>query len=95
MAQKMFRKFVNCVKDNFLAQLERKSTRRGALLHLLLTKREELVRDMQARNCLGQRDYKTVEFLVKSGGGSAKLNSNSDPRDQYWGLSYSISLRMT
>jgi len=38
-AQKMSRKFVECVEDNFLAELERESTRREALLDLLLTKR--------------------------------------------------------
>ena len=42
------------MEDNFLMQVVREPTRGGALLDLLVTNREELVK---VRSCLGQSDH--------------------------------------
>ncbi|KAJ7422299.1 hypothetical protein WISP_38577 [Willisornis vidua] len=40
------RRFLECIEDNFLLQLVNERTRGGALLDLLFTDRERLVRDV-------------------------------------------------
>ena len=54
------------MEDNFLTQLVREPTRRGALLDLLFTNREGLVGDVEVGSCLGQSDYKMEEFSILS-----------------------------
>lgn len=50
------RRFLECVGDNFLAEVIEDSTRKGTLLDLVLMNREELVKDMKVRGSLGCSD---------------------------------------
>jgi len=47
------RRFLQSVDDNFLMQVVEKPTRKGALLDLVLTNKEELVEDVKAGGRLG------------------------------------------
>lgn len=49
---------------NFLVQVLRKPTRKGALLDLLLVNREGLVGKMVIGGCLGHNDQEVVEFKI-------------------------------
>lgn len=66
------RRFLECAKDKFLAQLVREPTRKDAPLDLMFTNREELVGDARVGSCLGQSNHRMVEIFilgeVKSGG---------------------------
>ena len=64
--KKQSRWFLDYMEDNFLTQLVREPTRRGALLDLLFTNREGLVGDVEVGSCLGQSDYKMEEFSILS-----------------------------
>lgn len=44
---KQSRRYLECTEDNFLAQVTEKPTRKGALLDLVLTNKEGLVRDVK------------------------------------------------
>ncbi|KAK4810673.1 hypothetical protein QYF61_007473 [Mycteria americana] len=62
--RKQSRRFLECVADNFLTQLESEPTREGAPLDLLFTNREGLVGDVMVGGCLGQSDHEMIEFLI-------------------------------
>jgi len=61
---KQYRRFLECMEDNFLMQLVSKPIRGGASLDLLFTNREGLVGDMVVRGCLGLSDHEMTEFSV-------------------------------
>ncbi|KAJ7423524.1 hypothetical protein WISP_33455 [Willisornis vidua] len=62
--KRLYRRFLECIKDNFLLQLVNEPTRGGALLDLLFTNREGLVGDVVVRGCLGHSDYEIREFSI-------------------------------
>ena len=51
--QMQTRRFLECIDISFLTQVIQESTRRGALLDLILTNKEEPVRDVEVRRSLG------------------------------------------
>ncbi|GAB0205636.1 hypothetical protein GRJ2_003029200 [Grus japonensis] len=61
---KQSRKFLECVNDNFLLQVIEEPTRRGAMLGLILTNKEDLVGDVKLKGSLGCSDHEMVEFRI-------------------------------
>ncbi|PKU34443.1 glycerol kinase [Limosa lapponica baueri] len=61
---KKSRKFLECVDDNFLLQTVEEPTRIGAILDLVLTKKEGLVGNVGLKDSLGCSDYEMVEFKI-------------------------------
>jgi len=55
------RRFLQSIDDNFLMQVVEEPTRRGALLDLVLTNKEELVEDVKVGGRLGCSDHEMVE----------------------------------
>jgi len=58
------RRFLKHLEDNFLVQVLREPTRKGALLDLLLENREGLVGDVAIGGHLGHNDHEVVEFEI-------------------------------
>jgi len=67
--QKQSRRFLDCI-DNFLLQVIKESTRRGAMLNLVLTNKEGLVGNVKLKSSLGCSDHETVEFKILRVAGS-------------------------
>nr|XP_048724541.1 RNA-binding motif, single-stranded-interacting protein 1 isoform X1 [Caretta caretta]XP_048724542.1 RNA-binding motif, single-stranded-interacting protein 1 isoform X1 [Caretta caretta]XP_048724543.1 RNA-binding motif, single-stranded-interacting protein 1 isoform X1 [Caretta caretta]XP_048724544.1 RNA-binding motif, single-stranded-interacting protein 1 isoform X1 [Caretta caretta] len=65
---RQFRKFLESVGDNFLAQVLEEPTRGGAFLDLLLTNRVELVGEAKVDGNLGGSDHELVEFRILTQG---------------------------
>ncbi|GAB0175916.1 mitochondrial enolase superfamily member 1 [Grus japonensis] len=61
------RRFLHSIDDSFLTQVVEEPTRRGVLLDLVLTSREELVEDMKAGGSLVCSDHEMVEFRILCG----------------------------
>ena len=47
------RQFLQCIEDNFLMQVVEEPTRQGVLLDLVLSNRDELLRDLKVQGSLG------------------------------------------
>ncbi|GAB0185519.1 hypothetical protein GRJ2_001017200 [Grus japonensis] len=62
--RKQSRKFLECVDDNFFLQVIEESTRRGAMLDLILTNKDGLVGDVKLKGSLGCSDHEMVEFKI-------------------------------
>ncbi|PKU47773.1 nipped-b-like protein [Limosa lapponica baueri] len=62
--REQFRRFLECVEDNFLMQLISELTRESALLDLLLVNREELVGEVEVGGRLGHSDHEMIEFSI-------------------------------
>lgn len=60
LKQSKTQKFLECIDDNFLASVT-EETNMGTLLDLVLTGKEELVRDMKVRGSLGCSDLSGVQ----------------------------------
>ncbi|KAM6364377.1 importin-11-like [Pluvialis apricaria] len=58
------RRFLECVKDNFLTQLVKEPAREGAFLDLLLVNREGLVGDEMVGGRPGHSDHEIIEFSI-------------------------------
>ena len=58
------RRSLECVEENFLTQLVSEPTRGGALLDLLLVKREECVGEVKVGGRLGCSDHEMTEFSI-------------------------------
>lgn len=58
------RRFLKHIDDNFLLQLLRELTRKGAHLDLLLVYKNGLLNEAVAGGCLGHRDHKVVKFKI-------------------------------
>lgn len=58
----MSRKFLKHVEDNFLIQVLREMTRKGALLDLLVVNRYGLTGEVMIGGCLGHSGHEMVEF---------------------------------
>lgn len=52
---------MECIDDNFLTQVIKKLMRRDALLDLILTSKEEIIRDVKAESSLCCGDHGMVE----------------------------------
>jgi len=65
------RRFLQSINDNFLMQVVEEPTRKGALLDLVLTKKEGLLEDVKARGRLSCSDCEIVEFRILHGGSRA------------------------
>ncbi|GAB0206732.1 hypothetical protein GRJ2_003138800 [Grus japonensis] len=61
---KQSRKFLEGVNDKFLLQVTEEPVRRGAMLDLVLTNKEELVGDVELKSSLGCSDHEMVEFKM-------------------------------
>ncbi|GAB0175856.1 hypothetical protein GRJ2_000050800 [Grus japonensis] len=62
--RKQSRKFLECVDENFLLQVIKEPTRRGAMLDLILTNKEGLIGDVKLKGSLGCSDDEMVEFRI-------------------------------
>ncbi|PKU30494.1 rna-directed dna polymerase from mobile element jockey-like [Limosa lapponica baueri] len=63
--RKQSRRFLECVEDNFLAQLMlNMPTRISALLHLLLANQEDLLDNITTNVSLGYSDHNIVDFKI-------------------------------
>ncbi|XP_068787316.1 regulator of DNA class I crossover intermediates 1 [Struthio camelus] len=60
------RQSLECIDYNFLTQVIEKLLRRGVLLDLTLTNKEELARDVKAGDSLGYSHHKMLEFRILS-----------------------------
>jgi len=59
-----YRRFLQSIDDSFLMQVVVEPTRKGALLDLVLTNKEELVEDVKVGGRLGCSDHDVVEFRM-------------------------------
>ncbi|KAK4811192.1 hypothetical protein QYF61_019823 [Mycteria americana] len=69
---KQSRRLLECTEDNFLIQVIESPTRGDALLDLLLTNTEELIREVKIDGSLGCSDHALVEFTILRDMGQAK-----------------------
>jgi len=69
--QAQSKRFLQSIDDNFLMQVVEEPTRKGALLDLVLTNKEQLVEDVKAGGRLGCSDHEMVEFRILCGGSRA------------------------
>lgn len=58
----MSRRFLECVNDNFPIEVIEEPTRRGVILDLVLSSREELVRKVMLQWSFGCNDHHVVGF---------------------------------
>jgi len=58
------RRFLQCIDENFLPQVEKEPTRRGAMLDLVLINKEGLAGDVKFKGSLGYGDHEMVEFKI-------------------------------
>ncbi|PKU36537.1 glycerol kinase [Limosa lapponica baueri] len=58
------RKFLECVDDNFLLQMVEEPMRKGAMLDLILTNKEELVGKVKFKGSLSCSDHEMAEFKI-------------------------------
>ncbi|GAB0204868.1 mitochondrial enolase superfamily member 1 [Grus japonensis] len=63
---KQSRKFLECVDDNFLLQVIEEPTKRGAMLDLVLTNKEGLVRNVKLKGSLGCCDHEMVFKILRA-----------------------------
>eukprot|EP00076_Gallus_gallus_P031122 XP_015155904.2 uncharacterized protein LOC107055427 [Gallus gallus] len=61
---KRSRRLVESIDDNFLVQVVDRPTRGEALLDLLLTNAEEIIKDVNVGGSLGCSDHALVEFVI-------------------------------
>ncbi|PKU32048.1 dtw domain-containing protein 2 [Limosa lapponica baueri] len=61
---KQSRRFLERVDDNFLLQVIKELTRRGAMLDLVLTNKKGLVENVKLKGSLGCSDHEMVEFKI-------------------------------
>jgi len=64
MSCRQSKKFLECVKDNFLSQVIDSPTRGDVILDLLVTNARELMGDVKFEGSLGCSDHSLVEFAV-------------------------------
>ncbi|PKU34027.1 glycerol kinase [Limosa lapponica baueri] len=62
--RKQYRRFLECVDDNFLLQVIEEPTRRGAMLDLVLTNKEGMMGNVKLKGSLGCSDHEMVEFMI-------------------------------
>jgi len=55
------KRFLDCINDIFLCPVTEEPTRRGVILDLVLTKKEELLGNMKIKGSLGYSDHDVME----------------------------------
>jgi len=84
---KQSRKFLECVKDNYLLQVIEKPMRRGGMLDLVLTNKEGLVGNVKVKGSLGCSDHEMMEFKIPRAARRAHTKSTTlDLRRADFGL---------
>ena len=78
---KRSRRLLESIDDNFLVQVLDRPTRGEALLDLLLTNAEEIIKGVKVGGSLGCSDHAQVKFVISSHVGLAK----SGVRTLYFG----------
>ncbi|GAB0204921.1 mitochondrial enolase superfamily member 1 [Grus japonensis] len=63
---KQSRRFLECIGDKFLLQVIEEPTRRGAVLHFVLTNKEGLVGNVKFKGSLGCSRHEMLEFKIFS-----------------------------
>jgi len=61
---RLSRRFLECTEDNFLSQVINTSTRRDAILDLMLTNASELIGAVKTGGSLGRSDHALVGFIA-------------------------------
>ena len=64
VGHQQLKRFLECVDDSFLVQVPEEPMRKGAMLDLVLTNEEQLVRSAELKGSLGCSDHKMVEFKI-------------------------------
>lgn len=70
---KQSRRLPACVENNFLVQIFEKTTRGEALLDLMLTSADDLIKEVKIGCSLGCSDHAVVEFVILRSRGLAKI----------------------
>jgi len=83
--RKQSRRFLECVEDYFLTQLEREPTREGTPLDLF-AKREGLVGDVKVGGCLGHSNHKIVSDSQTSKEGGQQNSYLGLPEGRLWSV---------
>ena len=81
--------FLNVVQDNFLRQIINEPTRGNNILDLVLTNREEVIKDTEIGGNLGNSDHCEIRFKMKWNGIDSSMNNVKIPdfrRANYNGL---------
>ncbi|XP_048788476.1 uncharacterized protein LOC125687389 [Lagopus muta] len=74
---KSSRRLLESIDDSFLVQVLDRPTRGEALLDLLLTNAEEIIKGVKVGGCLGSSDHALVEFVISSDVGLAKSRTRT------------------
>ena len=74
---KRSRRLVESIDDNFLVQVLDRPTRGEALLDLLLTNAEEIIKGVNVGGSLGCSDHALVEFVILKNAGLAKSRAGT------------------
>jgi len=61
---RLSRRLLECSQDNFLGQVIDSLTRRDALLDLMVTNANELIRDVKTGGSLGCSDHALMKFTL-------------------------------
>ncbi|PKU45481.1 glycerol kinase [Limosa lapponica baueri] len=61
---KQSRRFLECINEHFFLQVVEEPTRRGAMLDLVLTKKQGLEWNVKLKGSLGCSDHEMVEFKI-------------------------------
>ena len=70
-------KFLECIGDSLLTQVIEGPTGAGTLMNLVLTNKDELVRDVKAGDSLGCGEHEREEFRMLKGGNKAKSRNTT------------------
>lgn len=65
---RQYRRFLECIGDKFLLQMLEEPKGRGAMLDLVLTYREGLVRNVKLKSSLGYSVHEMLEFKISRTG---------------------------
>lgn len=84
--QKKSQRFLKCVKDNFLAQVIEEPTRRGAMLHLVLTNKEELVGNAVLQGTVSDDNMVEIKILGAVRRAHKKITAPDMRRADLWPL---------
>ena len=81
VSSKRSRRFLESIDNNFLVQVLDTPTRGEALLDLVLTNVEEIVKYIKIRASLGCSDHALVEFVILSNVNLTKWRQDPEHQD--------------
>lgn len=84
--QKRFQRFLKCVTDNFLTQVIEESTRRGAMLDLVLTNKKELVGNAALQGTANDDKMVETKILRAVRRACSKITAPDIRRGDLWPL---------